>query len=39
MKNATVRTISRTALALISFNALFATAFAIQLISAVQILG
>ena len=39
MKNATARSIRRTALALISFNALFAAAFVMQLVSAAQILS
>ncbi len=39
VENATVHSIRRTALALISFNALFAAAFVMQLVSAAQILS
>jgi hypothetical protein len=39
VKNAAVRTINRTALALISFNALFAAVFVVQLVGAAQILS
>jgi hypothetical protein len=39
VRNATARTINRSALALISFNALFAAAFVLQLVSAAQVLS